>query len=69
MKQFDIDAFVEVWRKYDPLGSGYIHWKDIEEMLLDLHEEDTSFFEIDPEQITNTEMLRNLIIFLEFPMH
>jgi hypothetical protein len=67
--QFDIDAFVEVWRKYDPHGTGYIHWKDIEAMLRDLHEEDTSFFQADPVQITDTEMLKNLIIFLEFPMH
>ena len=37
--------------------------------LMDLHAEDTSFFEAEPEQITDSEMLRNLIIFLEFPMH
>jgi len=47
--QLDVDTFVEVWRKYDPLGTGYIHWQDADELLIDLHAEDTSFFELEPE--------------------
>ena len=69
VKQNDIDTFVECWQKYDPLGTGYILTKDLDQLLLDIHASDTSFFSDDHEQITDTEMRRNLMIYLEIPMH
>jgi len=69
IKQMDIDMFIELWKQYDPQGSGYIKTNDLELLMLDLVDEKTSFFEDDLEQITNTMMRRNLLIYLEIPIH
>jgi len=47
IQQRDVDIFVEMWQKYDPEGIGYIEWRKLEDLLLDLVENDTSFFERD----------------------
>lgn len=65
-----MEIFCELWKKYDPKGTGYIKRGDIETLFTDLcDEEDCSFFKDDPEQVQNEIMLENLLYFLEIPMH
>lgn len=54
--QNDIDTFIECWKKYDPLATGYIDWRHLEPLLIELHESETSFFAEDPEQIMDKQM-------------
>lgn len=49
INQADVDAFVTMWQQYDPLGTGYIAWRDLESLFIDLCESNTDFFSDDPE--------------------
>jgi len=69
IKQTDIETFVQLWKEYDPQGSGYILAHDLENLLLDLSESDTDFFSDDLEQIADPIQRVNLLIYLEIPMH
>lgn len=67
--QMDVDTFVEIWGKYDSFGTSYINWRELEDFLIELHLSDTSFFEGQTQVFSDSLMRRDLMIFLEFPMH
>ena len=67
--QTDIDTFVEIWKKYDAEGTGYMLVENLDNLIIDLYESETSFFSADPEQILDSEMRRNLMSFIEIPLH
>ena len=67
--QLDIDTFVDIWCKYDPTATGYIHWRKLEDLVVDLHESETSFFSQEDDALKTKELTQNLIAFLEIPLH
>jgi hypothetical protein len=69
IKPSDIDAFVEIWKKYDRSASSYISTKDLEPLLKELAESETDFFTYNKEQMVDHEYRNNYIKNLEIPCY
>lgn len=42
--QNDMDAFVEIWQRFDPKGIGYIEIANLDALLMELQKAQTLFF-------------------------
>jgi Ca2+-binding EF-hand superfamily protein len=69
IKPSDIEAFVEIWKKYDPSAEGFIKTQDFGTFLKELAKSETNFFSYNHDQMTSEEYREEYIKNLEIPCH
>lgn len=65
----DIDTFVSIWKKYDPMATEFILWSNLDKFLFDLTNSDADFFTHNLEEMSDTFMRENWTKHMEFPLH
>jgi hypothetical protein len=69
VEKHDFVEFLDVWKIYDPEGSGYIAINDFDDFLHSLAQTDSGFFKLNKSSISDTLIREQLYLRLELPTH
>jgi hypothetical protein len=69
VEKHDFVEFLEVWKNYDPEGTGFILIDDFDDFLHSLSLTQSGFFKINKDSINDLSCRENLYLRLELPTH